>query len=75
LQDLDINAHGDVVVIDRGHRLTQSLWKYTANLRKVEFVTRAPRDLRVPLLSPDGRWISFILRNELHFAHLKGARP
>jgi hypothetical protein len=75
LQDLDVNAQGDVVVIDRGHSLNQSLWKYTASSRKVEFVTRAPLDLGAPLLSPDGRCVSFILRGERYFAHAKGARP
>lgn len=77
LQDLDVNEQGDVVVIDRGHRLNQSIWRYAAGSRKVEIVTRAPLDLGGPLLSPDGRWVSFVLRNELHLAHHKdrGARP
>lgn len=75
LQDLDVNVQGDVVVIDRGHRLNQSMWKYTARSRKVEFVTRAPLDLGVPSVSPDGRWVSFILRGELYLAHGKGERP
>lgn len=74
LQDLDVNAQGDVVVIHRGHR-PQSIWKYTASSRKVEFVTRAPRDLGVPLVSPDGHWVSFILRGGFYLAHIKGARP
>ncbi len=75
LQDLDVNERGDVVVIDRGHVLNHSLWKYTASSRKVEFVTRAPRDLGAPLVSPNGHWISFILRGELHLAHSKGEKP
>jgi hypothetical protein len=75
LQDLDVNGQGDVVVIDRGHRLNQSMWKYTARSQKVEFVTRAPLDLEVPSVSPDGRWVSFILRGELHLACAKGDKP
>jgi len=75
LQDLDVNERGDVVVIDRGHSLNQSLWKYTASARKVEFVTRAPLDLGGGLLSPTGQWVSFNLRGELHFAYHKGTRP
>lgn len=75
LQDLDVNAQGDVVVIDRGHSLNQSIWKYTASSRKVESVTRAALDLGVPLISPDGRWVSFILRGEFYLAHHKGDRP
>jgi hypothetical protein len=75
LQDLDVNVQGDVVVIDRGHRLNQSMWKYTARSRKVEFVTKAPLDLGVPSVSPDGRWVSFILRDGLYLAHGKGERP
>lgn len=75
LQDLDVNVQGDVVVIDRGHRLNQSIWKYTAGSRNVEFVTRAPLNLGVPSVSPDGRWVSFMLRGELHLAHGKGERP
>lgn len=75
LQDLDVNGQGDVVVVDRGHRLNQSIWKYTVNSRTVELVTRAPLDLGGPLLSPDGWWISFVLRNELYFARHKGERP
>ena len=79
LQDLDVNAQGDVVAIHRG-RSPQSLWKYTASSRNVDFVTRAPFDIVVPLLgapllSPDGRWISFSLRSELHLAQHKGAWP
>lgn len=79
LQDLDVNGQGDVAVIHRG-RDPQSLWKYTASSLKVEFVTRAPFAvvpplLGAPLLSPDGRWISFSLRSELHLAHHKGVRP
>jgi hypothetical protein len=26
-------------------------------------------------VSPDGRWVSFILRGELYLAHGKGERP
>lgn len=81
LQDLDVNGQGDVVVIHRG-RSPQSLWKYTASSKNIDFVTRAPFDIVVPflgapLLSPNGRWVSFVLRNELHFAYHKdkGARP
>lgn len=75
LQDLDVNERGDVVVIDRGHSLNQSIWKYTARSRKVELVTRAPLDLGGPLVSPEGRWVSFILRSELYLARAKGDRP
>jgi hypothetical protein len=74
LQDLDVNGQGDVVVIHRG-RGPESFWKYTASSQKVEFVMRAPRDLGVPLLSPNGRWVSFILQGEFHLAHVKGGRP
>lgn len=74
LQDLDVNGQGDVVVIHRGRR-PQSIWKYTASSRKVEFVTMAPFDLGMPQISPNRRWVSFILRDELHLAHAKGERP
>jgi hypothetical protein len=77
LQDLDVNAQGDVVVIHRG-RSPQSLWKYTARSRTVEFVTMAPFDLGMPQISPNGWWVSFILRGELHLTHVthgKGERP
>ncbi len=74
LQDLDVNGQGDVVVIHRGH-VPQSIWKYTARSRKVDFVTRNPFDLGGPLISPNGQWVSFNLRGELHFAQHKGVRP
>jgi hypothetical protein len=72
LQYIDVNERGDVVVIDLGHRLNQSLWKYTAMSHTLELVTRAPLDLGGSLVSPDGQWISFLLRNELYFARRKG---
>lgn len=74
LQDLDVNGQDDVVVIHRGRR-PQSIWKYTASSRKVEFVTMAPFDLGMPQISPNGWWVSFILRGELHLAHAKGEKP
>jgi len=74
LQDLDVTGQGDVVVIHRGRR-PQSIWKYTASARKVEFVTMAPFDLGMPQISPNGWWVSFILRGELHLSHGKGERP
>jgi hypothetical protein len=79
LQDLDVNRQGDVVAIHRG-RSPQSLWKYRASSRKVEFVTRAGAlipdlELGAPLLSSDGRWVSFMRRGEFYLAHHKGDRP
>jgi hypothetical protein len=77
LQDLDVNTQGDVVVVDRGHRMSTSLWKYGGGTKKVEKVTRSPmnQNIRGPRISSDGRWVTFLQEGELFLVRVKGAMP
>ncbi len=77
LHDLSVNAQGDMVMIERGHRPTISLWKYTAHSKLAEKITQviSPRELRAPLVSPNGQWISMKIDSQLVLIQSKGATP
>jgi hypothetical protein len=77
LHDLDVNAQGDVVMIERGHRPAISLWKYTAQSQRVEKLTHvvSPEDLGPLLLSPNGQWVSVKRNSQLVLIESKGAKP
>lgn len=75
LHDLSVNAQGDMVMIERGHRPTIGLWKYTAHSKLAEKITQviSPRELRAPLVSPNGQWISMKIDSQLVLIQSKGA--
>jgi hypothetical protein len=74
LQDIDINPHGDVVAVDRGHRLNTTLWKYANKTKKVEKLTHSTmnQNIKFPKLSPTGQSVSFIQETVLRLVQLKG---
>ena len=59
LQDLDVNSQGDVVMIERGHRLLAALWMYSAKSGMVDKLmqVRFPDELGGPQVSPNGQWV------------------
>lgn len=77
LHDLDVNAQGDVVMIERGHRPSISLWKYTAESASVEKLLHviSPEDIRAPQLSPNGRWVTVMRQSQLVLVERKGVMP
>ena len=77
LHDLNVNARGDVVVIERGHRGVTSLWKYSAGTGAVEQITKVPgmHTFGGPRISPDGKWVSFLDQSLLFLASMKGVTP
>jgi hypothetical protein len=77
LHRLDVNAQGDVVMVELGHRLVTSLWKYTASFKRVGKLLQVhfPNELGAPLVSPSGRWVSAIHNKELILVEQKGVRP
>jgi hypothetical protein len=77
LQELDVNANGDVVVIRRAHRASPALLSFTATNGKVDTVMNAPvnRNIQEPKVSPDGRSVSFIQETVLFLAHAARGTP
>lgn len=77
LHELDVNAQGDVVMIERGHRLVASLWKYSAQSKQVDKLlqVRFPGEVGGPRVSPSGKWVSAIQNGQLVFIEQKGAKP
>jgi hypothetical protein len=59
LQDLDVNGQGDVVMIERGHRLLATLWIYRAQPGTVDKLlqVRFPDELGGPQVSPNSQWV------------------
>jgi hypothetical protein len=76
LHDLDVNDQGDVVMIERGHRLVASLWKYSAHSKQVDKMLQAsfPIEIGRPRVSPSGKWVSVIHSGNLVFVEQKGAQ-
>lgn len=78
LHQLDVNAQGDVVMIERGHRLLATLWMYHAQNRTVEKIlqVRFPDELGGPRVSPDGHWVIVSQQGgQLVLIEWKGVRP
>lgn len=77
LHALDVNTQGDVVMIERGHRPAISVWKFTAQSKRVEKLTHvvSPEDLRAPQVSPNGRWVSVMRQSQLVLIESKGVTP
>lgn len=77
LHNLDVNAQGDVVMIERGHRLVASLWRYSAHSKKVEKLLHVvfPEELGAPQVSPNGRWVSVMRQSQLVLIESKGVTP
>ncbi len=77
LHDLSANAQGDVVMIERGHPPAISLWRYTAQSKRVEKLTHvvSPDVLDAPQVSPNGRWVSVVRRSQLIMIESKGVKP
>ena len=74
---LDVNSQGDVVMVERGHRLVASLWKYSAQSRQVNKLLQVsfPGEVGGPQVSPSGKWISAIRNGQLIFIEQKGPKP
>lgn len=74
LHDLDVNAQGDVVMIERGHRLVASLWKYSAQSRRVDKLLQVsfPGEVGAARVSPNGQWVSAIRNGQLVFIQQEG---
>lgn len=77
LHELDVNAQGDVVMVERGHRLVASLWKYSAQSKQVDKLLQVsfPGEVGAPRVSPSGKWVSAIRNGELVFVEQKGSKP
>lgn len=77
LHELDVNAKGDVVMVERGHRLVASLWKYSAQSKQVDKLVQVnfPGEIGAPRVSPSGKWVSAIRNGELIFVEQKGIKP
>jgi hypothetical protein len=77
LHDLSVNAQGDVVMIERGHPPAISLWRYTAQSKRVEKLTHvvSPDVLGAPQVSPNGRWVSVVRQSQLILIESKGVKP
>lgn len=77
LHELDVNDQGDVVMIERGHRLVASLWKYSAQAKQVDKLLQVnfPHELGAPAVSPSGKWVSAIRNGQLVFIEQKGTKP
>jgi|CXWL01.1.fsa_nt_gi hypothetical protein len=77
LHALDVNAQGDVVMIERGHRLVVSLWKYSTQSKQVDRLLQVnfPHELGAPAVSPSGKWVSAIRNGQLIFIEQKRTKP
>lgn len=77
LHELDVNAQGDVVMIERGHRLGASIWKYGAQSKQVDKLVHVsfPGEIGAPRVSPSGKWVSAIRNSQLIFIEQKGIVP
>jgi hypothetical protein len=78
LQDLDLNSQGDVVMIERGHRLLATLWIYRAKTDTVDKLLQVhfPDELGRPQVSPNGqRVIVGRQGGQLVLIERKGMRP
>jgi hypothetical protein len=77
LHNLDVNAQGDIVMIERGHRPAISLWRYTAQSKSVEKLTYviSPDVLGAPQVSPNGRWVSAVRDSQLILIESIGGKP
>ncbi len=77
LHDLDVNAQGDVVMVELGHRLLTSVWKYTARSKRVDKVIQArfPDELGGPQVSPTGAWMSAVRNGQIVLVNQKGPKP
>jgi hypothetical protein len=77
LHELSVNAQGDIVMIERGHRPAISLWRYTAPSKRVEKLTHvvSPDVLGAPQVSPNGRWVSVLRKPQLILIESKGVKP
>lgn len=77
LHNLSVNAQGDIVMIERGHRPAISLWRYTAQSKRVEKLTHviSPDVLGAPQVSPNGRWVSVVRESQLILIESKGVKP
>jgi hypothetical protein len=77
LHELDVNAQGDVVMIERGHRLRASLWKYSAQSKQVDKLVHVsfPEEIGAPRVSPSGKWVGAIRNSQLTFIEQKGIMP
>lgn len=77
LHALDVNAQGDVVMIERGHRLVVSLWKYSTQSKQVDKLLQVnfPHELGAPAVSPSGKWVSAIRNGQLIFIEQKRTKP
>lgn len=77
LHDLHVNAQGDAVMIERGHRLVTSLWMYIAQTKKADKLMQIsfPDELGAIQVSSNGQWVSVMKQSELVFIERKGVRP
>ncbi len=77
LQGLDMSNQGDVVMVERGHRLVASLWKYSAQSKRVDKLLQVsfPDELGGPQISPSGRWVTVIRQRQLILIEQKGVTP
>lgn len=77
LHRLSVNAQGDIVMIERGHRPAISLWRYTAQSKRVERLAHviSPDVLGAPQVSPNGRWVSVVRESQLILIESKGVKP
>lgn len=77
LHDLHVNAQGDVVMIERGHRLVTSLWMYAQKSKKADKLMKVnfPDEIGATQVSPNGKWVSVMKQSELMFIECKGATP
>jgi hypothetical protein len=77
LHDLGVNEQGDVVMMERGHRLLATLWMYHAQTGTVDKLlqVRFPDELGGPQVSPSGRCVSVVRNGQLLFIEQKGTKP
>lgn len=77
LHELDVDTQGDVVMVERGHRLVASLWKYSAQSKRVDKLLQVnfPHKLEAPAVSPGGKWVSAIRNSQLIFIEQKETKP
>ncbi|MDF0665709.1 MAG: hypothetical protein P0119_06485 [Nitrospira sp.] len=78
LHALDVNAQGDVLMIERGHRSAIGLWMYDAQSKMVSKLLQvvSPEELQGFRISPNGRWISVTKESsQLILIKRKGVTP
>lgn len=77
LYDLDVNDHGDVVVMRRAKRASPTLWKYNAQRSSVEPLPagQPSQEIAAVRFSPDGRTITYLDKGQLSLVRLQGRKP